>query len=445
MDGRGDGAPRRFRLLFVCTGNICRSPFARFHTRALLEMRLGPRWASWFDVASGGTGAVVGSEMHPLSRAQLGPLATHPDVAAFRARQLPARDVELADLVLTVSRSHRSAVLELEPRALRSTFTVREFARLLGRIDPADRAALPVDPRERAHALVAAALAERGQGAPVDSEDDAIPDPIQGAAAEHAESARLLHEAVRPLVDAIGAGVPWPVRRRPGPPPGQHPGQHPGPHPGMAPRRPGPPPLPGGPFGPPPGMPAGPVPAGPVPTGQGPGGAPPGGPPPNGAPVGRPPGQPPGMPSLLPPGARVPRPPGPVDPLPPDPVPAGPPGNGTAGGGHHRDGRPSEGRSPQGSSSQVPSAQELSAQDRSAQDRSAQDRSAEGALPQGPSTQEWSPRDGDGDGAPAGRRRRHGWADDDEDVEDVGGQVGEGTESADDAPAPAHSSTRAGR
>ncbi|WP_433029397.1 hypothetical protein [Actinomycetospora sp. CA-053990] len=227
MDGRGDGAPRRFRLLFVCTGNICRSPFARFHTRALLEMRLGPRWASWFDVASGGTGAVVGSEMHPLSRAQLGPLATHPDVAAFRARQLPARDVELADLVLTVSRSHRSAVLELEPRALRSTFTVREFARLLGSIDPADHAALPVDPRERAHALVAAALAERGQGAPVDSEDDAIPDPIQGAAAEHAESARLLHEAVRPLVDAIGAGVPWPVRRRPGPPPGQHPGMAP--------------------------------------------------------------------------------------------------------------------------------------------------------------------------------------------------------------------------
>jgi protein-tyrosine-phosphatase len=432
MDGRGDGAPRRFRLLFVCTGNICRSPFARFHTRALLEMRLGPRWASWFDVASGGTGAVVGSEMHPLSRAQLGPLATHPDVAAFRARQLPARDVELADLVLTVSRSHRSAVLELEPRALRSTFTVREFARLLGSVDPAGHAALPVDPRERAHALVGAALAERGQGAPVDSEDDAIPDPIQGAAAEHAESARLLHDAVRPLVDAIGAGVPWPVRRRPGPPPGrhpaQHPAQHPGQHPGMAPRRPGPPPMPGGPFGPPPGIPAGPVPAGPVLAGpvlagQGPGGVPPGGPPPNGAPGGRPPGQAPGMPSVLPPGARVPRPPGPVDPLPPDPVAAGPPGNGTAGGGHHRDGRPSEGRSPQGSSSQGSSSQ--------------------GSSSQGSVAQEPSPRDGDAAPVPAARRRRHGWADD-EDLEDVSGQVGEDNESdADDAPA--HSSTRAGR
>ncbi|GAA4750512.1 hypothetical protein [Actinomycetospora chibensis] len=433
MDGRGDGAPRRFRLLFVCTGNICRSPFARFHTRALLEMRLGPRWASWFDVASGGTGAVVGSEMHPLSRAQLGPLATHPDVAAFRARQLPARDVELADLVLTVSRSHRSAVLELEPRALRSTFTVREFARLLGSIDPADHAALPADPRERAHALVAAALAERGQGAPVDSEDDAIPDPIQGGAAEHAESARLLHEAVRPLVDAIGAGVPWPVRRRPGPPPGQHAGPQ---HPGMAPRRPGPPPpMPGGPFGPPPGVPAGPVPAG-----QGPGGAPPGGPPPHGAPVARPPGVPQGQPSgvssVLPPGARVPRPPGPVDPLPPDPASAGPPGNGTADGGHHRDGRSSQGPSSQGPSSQGPSSQGPSSQ---------------GPSSPVPATPERSPRDGDAAPAPAGRRRRHGWADDDEDLEKAGGQVieghgsADGTEGADDAPAPAHSSTRAGR
>jgi protein-tyrosine-phosphatase len=384
MDGRGDGSPRRFRLLFVCTGNICRSPFARFHTRALLEMRLGPRWASWFEVASGGTGAVVGSEMHPLSRAQLGPLATHPDVAAFRARQLPARDVELADLVLTVSRSHRSAVLELEPRALRSTFTVREFARLLASIDPADHAALPVDPRERAHALVGAALAERGQGAPVDPEDDAIPDPIQGGAAEHAESARLLHEAVRPLVDAIGAGVPWPVRRRPGPPPG--------PPPGMPPRRFGPPlqgPPPGAPFGPPPGVPGGPVPAGHAPAGHAPEGStpngtvPPGTVPPNGAPMARPPGRPPGPPSVLPPGAQVPRPPGPVDPLPP----ASPPGDGAdAADGQHGNGRPSEGRP-----LEVPPAY-------------------------------------------VGRRRRHGWADD-------GETHGEDDR---DAPASAHSSTRAG-
>jgi protein-tyrosine-phosphatase len=339
MDGRGDGTPRRFRLLFVCTGNICRSPFARFHTRLLLEMRLGPRWASWFDVASGGTGAVVGAEMHPLSRAQLGPLATHPDVAAFRARQLPARDVEMADLVLTVSRSHRSAVLELEPRALRSTFTLPEFARLL---DGVDHAALPADPRERAHALVAAALAERGQGAPVDPEDDAIPDPVQGTVSDHAEAARRIHDAVRPLVDAIGAAVPWPARpgppRRPVPgPPGVRPGPGPRPPlgvavppgraPGPVPQGPVPPgPVPPGPVPAGPGpsgpVPSGPVPPGPVPLGPVPPGARPGGPgavPPGGVvPSGRATAVPPRAP-VMPPGApRVPQPTEPVDPLSPE-------------------------------------------------------------------------------------------------------------------------------
>jgi protein-tyrosine phosphatase len=243
MDGRGGGGPERFRLLFVCTGNICRSPFAQFHTRGLLETRMGSRWASWFSVASGGIGAVVGSEMHPLSRAQLGPLATHPDVASFHARQLPARDVEMADLVLTASRSHRSAVLELEPRALRTTFTVPEFARLLRGVD---HAALPADPRDRARALVAAALGERGRGGQVDPEEDAIPDPISGSVADHADAARIIHLSVRPLVDAIAAAVPWPARpSRPGPPP---------------PRPPGPP----GPIGPPVRPPAGVGPASPV-------------------------------------------------------------------------------------------------------------------------------------------------------------------------------------
>lgn len=247
MNGEGDGGPEPFRLLFVCTGNICRSPFAQFHTRALLATRMGPRWASWFSVASGGTGAVVGAEMHPLSRAQLGPLATHPDVASFHARQLPARDVALADLVLTMSRSHRSAVLELEPRALRATFTIPEFARLLRGVD---LGALPADPLARAGALVGAVLGERGRGGQVDPDEDAVPDPISGSVGDHAAAARLVHASVRPVVDAIAAAVPWPARpQRPGPPP-----RPPGPPPG----RPGAPPPGRGPFRMP-GPPAGPA------------------------------------------------------------------------------------------------------------------------------------------------------------------------------------------
>jgi protein-tyrosine phosphatase len=63
----------RFHILFVCTGNVCRSPFAEIYTRHLLIGRLGGRGARAYPVASAGVGALHGSGMHPDSRAQLLP------------------------------------------------------------------------------------------------------------------------------------------------------------------------------------------------------------------------------------------------------------------------------------------------------------------------------------------------------------------------------------
>jgi hypothetical protein len=177
-------------------------------------------------------------------------------------------------------------------------------------MDPAEHAALPPDPRERAPALVAAALAQRGQGAPVDPEDDAIPDPVQGTVEDHAEAARRIHAAVRPLVDAIGAAVPWP-QRRPAPP-----------------RRPGPPLAGPPPVGPPPGFRPAPPPPGLPPTHLPPGAVPTAA---RAVPAGRhaaPSGPPVPPPGSVPPGRPVaggPPPPGPLRGVPPGPPPpAGP-------------------------------------------------------------------------------------------------------------------------
>ncbi len=221
--GRVAEPPDRFRLLFVCTGNICRSPFAQFHTRFLLEARLGPRQAARFQVASAGIAAVVGSGMHPLSRAQLTTRRDHPEVAAFRARQLPDRDVTLADLVLAVSRDHRGRVLEDVPQALPKAFTVPEFARLLEAAPPGP---LPPDPVARARALVAAALATRGSPAPVTAEEDEVPDPVRGDESDHAAAAEVVDTAVRVFLDRLAPPVP--------------------PRPPVPPPRPGPPRLPPG-------------------------------------------------------------------------------------------------------------------------------------------------------------------------------------------------------
>jgi protein-tyrosine-phosphatase len=208
MSAGAGGSSEVFRLLYVCTGNICRSPFAQFHTRFLLGARLGP-WAHSFAVHSAGVSAVRGHGMHSDTRALLTTRRDHPDVAAFAARQLPDRDVLLADLVLTMTREHRSTVLGDVPRALPTTFTLREFARLLRAADPAALGALPRPPVERARALVALARATRGTVPAVPASEDAVPDPVSGGPEAHAEAARVIDECVRTFLDLL---VPPPAR-----------------------------------------------------------------------------------------------------------------------------------------------------------------------------------------------------------------------------------------
>jgi protein-tyrosine-phosphatase len=228
MSVGASGTPEVFRLLYVCTGNICRSPFAQFHTRFLLGARLGP-WAHAFAVHSAGVSAVRGHGMHEDTRALLGSRRDHPDVAAFAARQLPDRDVLLADLVLTMTREQRSTVLGDVPRALPTTFTLREFARLLRAADSSELAGLPRPPVDRARAMVALARSTRGTVPAVPAEQDAVPDPVSGGPEAHAEAARVIDECVRTVLDLL---VPPPLRPPPGagrPGPGRPPRPAPGP------------------------------------------------------------------------------------------------------------------------------------------------------------------------------------------------------------------------
>lgn len=52
------------------------------------------------------------------------------DASDFAARQLTPKIASTADLVLTMTVAHRDAVLELAPRQLNRTFTLREAAGL---------------------------------------------------------------------------------------------------------------------------------------------------------------------------------------------------------------------------------------------------------------------------------------------------------------------------
>lgn len=112
------------RILFVCMGNICRSPTAE-RLSAGLAAQMGIRD---FIAASAGIHAVIGHPVHRFAAEVL--IGLGGDPTNFAARQLTPRIASDADLVLTMTSAQRIAVLELAPRQLRRTFTLGEASLL---------------------------------------------------------------------------------------------------------------------------------------------------------------------------------------------------------------------------------------------------------------------------------------------------------------------------
>nr|WP_308213608.1 low molecular weight phosphatase family protein [Mycolicibacterium aurum] len=111
-------------MLFVCTGNICRSPTAeRLAAAYAAEMGLAD-----FRSSSAGTRAVIDHPMHADAAIVLEQLGG--DSSGFAARQLTPKVASDADLILTMTAAHRDRVLEMCPQKLNKTFTLGEASRL---------------------------------------------------------------------------------------------------------------------------------------------------------------------------------------------------------------------------------------------------------------------------------------------------------------------------
>src|SRR3954469_14787857 len=105
-----------FRILVVCTGNICRSPMAQAFLADGLRQRLGDEaFAEHFVVESAGTHGLTGEPIEPSAAEVLGTHGVALDT--FAARVLAAEHIEGADLVLTATRDQRAAVVTLAPDA----------------------------------------------------------------------------------------------------------------------------------------------------------------------------------------------------------------------------------------------------------------------------------------------------------------------------------------
>jgi protein-tyrosine-phosphatase len=114
---------RKRLVLFICTGNTCRSPMATGYFRHLLNER-GMREV---EVRSAGvmtiTGLLASQEAVQVMQAE------EIDIARHRSTQLTPELIRKADLILAMTPFHRQTAMRLSEEARNKTFLLKEFAR----------------------------------------------------------------------------------------------------------------------------------------------------------------------------------------------------------------------------------------------------------------------------------------------------------------------------
>ena len=184
----GGGPVEPFGVLFVCTGNICRSPTAE----ALAQRELARYPGVPLEVSSAGSHALEGNPA--ASRSMLAASTRGASLERHFARELTRRRVRSAGLILCMAAEHRPFVLSYDRSAANRTFLLATFARVAGEWDwlagsPAELVALAA---EHAREL----------------DGDDVDDPLGHPAEAYAACAERLDGLVTPVIAALVKTMP---------------------------------------------------------------------------------------------------------------------------------------------------------------------------------------------------------------------------------------------
>ena len=117
------------KILFICMGNICRSPTAHGVFQKLVDDH---GLAEKVEVDSAGTHAYhVGQP--PDTRSQAAAWRRGVDLSALRARQIVRRDIEYFDYVLAMDRANMAALKDLsDPAHVHKVTMLLDYASHMG-------------------------------------------------------------------------------------------------------------------------------------------------------------------------------------------------------------------------------------------------------------------------------------------------------------------------
>lgn len=191
------------RVLFVCTGNTCRSPLAEGILSAMARER-----GMEVEAKSAGLAAFEGIPVSEYSAAILQEKGISTD--GMRSRRVNRELVDWADLVLTMTMGHKQMLIANFPDALDKIHTLVEYAHSGdGRVNE-----LAAE-RER---LAAELEIKRSTGGKITPEDTArlrelemrlpdpdIADPIGGSVETYRKTAGQIGEAIGKVLDRLAA------------------------------------------------------------------------------------------------------------------------------------------------------------------------------------------------------------------------------------------------
>src|SRR5437016_4996461 len=106
-------------VLFICTGNVCRSPMAEGIFRYAVQGRGDDR------IFSAGLGAMEGQPPKPYAVQAVREMTI--DIYRQRSRMLTPELEQQTDYIFGMTHSHIDTVMLLYPHAAQKTFLLREF------------------------------------------------------------------------------------------------------------------------------------------------------------------------------------------------------------------------------------------------------------------------------------------------------------------------------